>query len=44
MNENLRIPVKSLVKLIVCYLSIVDPDLVRHHKARLGLSSDNEIP
>lgn len=42
-DENLRVSVDSLVKLLVSSLGIVDVDLMRDDKTGLRLSCDNQV-
>lgn len=43
MNQDLRIALDTLVKLLICHFSIVDTNLMADHEARLGLPSDDKV-
>ena len=43
MQKNLGISINPLVKLVVGNLGILNANFMRHHKAWLGLASDDEV-
>lgn len=43
MQEHLRVPLDSLVELLIRHRSVLQRQLVRHDERRLGASADDQI-
>src|SRR5215469_4291208 len=43
LENNLRITLNTLIKLVICHRGIVERDCIRDHKARLRSSGNNHV-
>lgn len=43
MDDNLCVPVLSFIELVISSLGIGEPNLMRNHKTRLGLTSNDHV-
>lgn len=43
MDDNFRVPILPFIELFISSLGIGEPNLMRNHKTRLGLTSNDHV-